>query len=277
MRAQLGLVGVLRHQGDRPEALLQQAAAALERPRWHRQDGGGRGPAPTHDLAAGHHLGARRHDWSTPANADRPMASVSTALRSRGCQRLADGRGGTGACGSEEEAGLGAELTRAQRERPDEATGHLRQTRRTGGRHHHRVDRPHLGEDGDDRVTLVGQAPERETALLEPVKATAAVCSEVTMEVPACKPATSPRTQSGAPASRSATAASRPSSTDRCGCAGCALATTGQPAASADAVSLPRTPKANGKLLAPNTATGPKGAAPGPATVLSQWGGRRSP
>jgi hypothetical protein len=39
----------------------------------------------------------------------------------------------------------------------------------------------------------------------------------------------------------------------------CALTMTGQPAASAEAVSPPATEKASGKLLAPNTATGPSG------------------
>ena len=39
----------------------------------------------------------------------------------------------------------------------------------------------------------------------------------------------------------------------------CALNTTGQPAARADAVSPPAVEKASGKLLAPNTATGPSG------------------
>jgi hypothetical protein len=43
------------------------------------------------------------------------------------------------------------------------------------------------------------------------------------------------------------------------GCAGCALTTTGLPAASADAVSPPATENASGKLLAPKTATGPSG------------------
>jgi hypothetical protein len=48
-------------------------------------------------------------------------------------------------------------------------------------------------------------------------------------------------------------------SCDVAGCEGCALSTTGQPAAMADAVSPPRTEKANGKLLDPKTATGPSG------------------
>ncbi len=43
------------------------------------------------------------------------------------------------------------------------------------------------------------------------------------------------------------------------GWAGCALKTTGQPAAKADRVSPPATEKANGKLLAPKTTVGPKG------------------
>ena len=43
------------------------------------------------------------------------------------------------------------------------------------------------------------------------------------------------------------------------GCAGCAFTTTGQPAASAEAVSPPATENASGKLLAPKTATGPSG------------------
>src|SRR5699024_12695284 len=43
------------------------------------------------------------------------------------------------------------------------------------------------------------------------------------------------------------------------GCALCALKTTGQPAASADAVSPPAVENASGKLLAPKTATGPSG------------------
>ena len=43
------------------------------------------------------------------------------------------------------------------------------------------------------------------------------------------------------------------------GCDGWPLTTTGQPAASADAVSPPAVENASGKLLAPNTATGPIG------------------
>ena len=43
------------------------------------------------------------------------------------------------------------------------------------------------------------------------------------------------------------------------GCDGWPLTTTGQPAASAEAVSPPAVLNASGKLLAPNTATGPIG------------------
>jgi hypothetical protein len=51
----------------------------------------------------------------------------------------------------------------------------------------------------------------------------------------------------------------RATNSDVPGCAGCAFTTIGQRAASADAVSPPATEKASGKLLAPKTATGPKG------------------
>ena len=56
-------------------------------------------------------------------------------------------------------------------------------------------------------------------------------------------------------ASRIASATMRPVS----GWAGWPLTTTGQPAASAEAVSPPAVEKANGKFDAPNTATGPTG------------------
>ena len=51
----------------------------------------------------------------------------------------------------------------------------------------------------------------------------------------------------------------RPTSSEVPGWASWALTTTGQPAASAEAVSPPATEKASGKLLAPKTATGPSG------------------
>ncbi len=60
-------------------------------------------------------------------------------------------------------------------------------------------------------------------------------------------------------APRSTEAARVMSRSDSCGCAGCALVTTGHPAARAAEVSPPMTPNAKGKLLAPNTATRPTG------------------
>ena len=48
-----------------------------------------------------------------------------------------------------------------------------------------------------------------------------------------------------------------PTNSQEAGCAGCALKTTGHPAARAEAVSPPATENAKGKLLAPKTATGP--------------------
>lgn len=62
---------------------------------------------------------------------------------------------------------------------------------------------------------------------------------------------------SGMPQSFTAFCTARPTSSAVPGCAECAFAITGQPAASADAVSPPATENASGKLLAPNTATGP--------------------
>ena len=61
------------------------------------------------------------------------------------------------------------------------------------------------------------------------------------------------------PAALPAVMIARAASSDVAGCAGWAFTTTGQPAASAEAVSPPATEKANGKLLAANTATGPIG------------------
>ena len=60
---------------------------------------------------------------------------------------------------------------------------------------------------------------------------------------------------------RVAASASRITPATRCdvsGCAGCARSTTGQPTASAEAVSPPATENASGKLLAANTAAGPR-------------------
>ena len=63
----------------------------------------------------------------------------------------------------------------------------------------------------------------------------------------------------GSPASAIAARSSRATTSPVPGCDGCPFTTTGQPAASADAVSPPAVENASGKLLAPNTATGPIG------------------
>ena len=64
---------------------------------------------------------------------------------------------------------------------------------------------------------------------------------------------------SGSPASATAARSSRATSSPVPGCDGWPLTITGQPAASADAVSPPAVENASGKFEAPNTATGPIG------------------
>ena len=76
---------------------------------------------------------------------------------------------------------------------------------------------------------------------------------------PACTPWTRPNVPAGAPAEASAPATISAVTSEVTGCPSCALTTTGQPAASAEAVSPPATENANGKLDAANTATGPTG------------------
>ncbi len=66
-------------------------------------------------------------------------------------------------------------------------------------------------------------------------------------------------TPSGAPTLPAARTSAACTATDSAGCELCALATTGQPAAIAAAVSPPATENANGKLDAPNIAIGPTG------------------
>src|ERR1700691_1878091 len=67
------------------------------------------------------------------------------------------------------------------------------------------------------------------------------------------------KTPPGRPAAATARVTAAATISDVPGWASCALTTTGQPAASAEAVSPPATEKASGKLLAANTATGPTG------------------
>ncbi len=96
---------------------------------------------------------------------------------------------------------------------------------------------------------------------LEPVKPTAMTRGSCTSAWPRARsgPEISENTPSGSPASRTAASIAAPASALVPGCAGWPRTSTGQPAASAAAVSPPATENASGKLLAPNTATGPTG------------------
>ena len=96
---------------------------------------------------------------------------------------------------------------------------------------------------------------------VEPVKPTAAIAGASTSASPTSMPAASrcANVPSGSPASATAARSSRATSSPVPGCDGWPLTTTGQPAASAEAVSPPAVENASGKLLAPNTATGPIG------------------
>jgi hypothetical protein len=94
-----------------------------------------------------------------------------------------------------------------------------------------------------------------------PVKATALVngCRTSATAMSLRVLCSSEKTPAGIPVCSTARMIARAVSSEVAGCAGCALTTTGHPAASADAVSVPATEKANGKLLALKTATGPIG------------------
>ncbi|GIV57732.1 MAG: hypothetical protein KatS3mg042_0645 [Rhodothermaceae bacterium] len=95
----------------------------------------------------------------------------------------------------------------------------------------------------------------------EPVKPTARVCGCRTSASPVSgvAPWRREKVPGGKPVAATARSMARPTSSEVPGCAGWALHTTGQPAASAEAVSPPATEKARGKLLAPKTTTGPRG------------------
>src|SRR5262249_42715364 len=97
--------------------------------------------------------------------------------------------------------------------------------------------------------------------LSDPVNPTALVAGRCTSLSPISllDPCTIEKTPAGIPVASAAAWIARPTSSDVPGCAGCAFTTTGLPAASADAVSPPPTEYASGKLLAPNTTTGPNG------------------
>ncbi|MNG89125.1 hypothetical protein D3C79_479800 [compost metagenome] len=96
--------------------------------------------------------------------------------------------------------------------------------------------------------------------LREPVKPTALMRGSLTSAMPTSRPEpyNSENTPAGKPHCFTAFATAWPTSSLVPGWAPWALTTTGQPAARAEAVSPPATEKANGKLLAPNTATGPR-------------------
>jgi hypothetical protein len=118
-----------------------------------------------------------------------------------------------------------------------------------------------------------GQPP-----LREPVKPTALIRGSLTRAMPTSRPepySSETRLRAGRTASPRATA--WPTSSLVPGWALCALTTTGQPAASAEAVSPPATEKASGKLLAPNTATGPRGSGAGAGRHAAAAGARAGP
>ena len=102
-------------------------------------------------------------------------------------------------------------------------------------------------------------------AAREPVKPTAAIRGSRTSSWPSSIPlcpsvaSTNEKTPAGRSCAATARVTARATSTPVRGWAGWPLTTTGQPAASADAVSPPAVEKASGKLLAPKTATGPSG------------------
>ena len=83
------------------------------------------------------------------------------------------------------------------------------------------------------------------------------MAGSVTSCLPASKPDTRANVPAGAPTEASASMTICAVRADSSGWPGCALTTTGEPAARAAAVSPPATEKANGKLLAAYTATGP--------------------
>src|ERR1700722_3441766 len=92
-----------------------------------------------------------------------------------------------------------------------------------------------------------------------PVNPAAATAGSRSSRSPACTPWIRPNVPAGAPADASAPATISAVTSEVTGCPSCAFTTTGQPAASAEAVSPPTTENANGKLDTANTATGPTG------------------
>ena len=93
------------------------------------------------------------------------------------------------------------------------------------------------------------------------MKPTAAISGASTSCSPTAVPldCSSAKAPSGSPASSSARRTSRATISLVPGCEGWPLTITGQPAASAEALSPPAVLKASGKFDAPKTATGPTG------------------
>ena len=91
------------------------------------------------------------------------------------------------------------------------------------------------------------------------MKPTAWISGCRTSLVPATRPCTRVSTSSGKPAEAAPRRIAAATISEVRGWPEWALTTTGQPAASALAVSPPGTLKASGKLLAEKTATGPTG------------------
>ncbi len=93
----------------------------------------------------------------------------------------------------------------------------------------------------------------------DPVNVAARIRGSRSMASPASSPSTSWSVPSGSPAATSAADAASATRRDSSGWPGCAFTTTGQPTASADAVSPPATENANGKFDAAKFRTGPTG------------------
>src|SRR5699024_5044241 len=91
----------------------------------------------------------------------------------------------------------------------------------------------------------------------EPVKPTALMADSTTNWAPTLSPKIILNVPAGMPVLDTARSMAPPTLSEVTMCPGCALTTTGQPAANAEAVSPPATENANGKFDAPNTATGP--------------------
>ncbi len=180
---------------------------------------------------------ATRESTSAPLAADAAICSVSLGHRGRSSLRLTDSLGGTRSGRRQKQSGLDAELARTGGEGVGEACRQLVELGSRGPGHHDQVPGVHLRADRDDGLAIVGNPPLG--------KATALRSGESDGS-DAGPPYQSGHQIEGAPwrtrvgQRRGDELASR---TDSRPWAGYTLATTGQPAARAYAVSLPRTPK----------------------------------